>query len=221
MTSFDTSIRDTDAGFAEDIIPGAPTIVACGGIAGGLDMPPFEFFGMLDGWPVSKVFLRDIDQVWYQKGVRGIGGVQAVADYLRGVDTERMVFVGNSAGGFGALFFASLAGRGDVLAFSPQTYLDTRRRLLTADPRWFKQVRNTHRVPGACLDLVPAVNLAGQATVHYSSDHRLDRTHAERLRGLPGVTLVGHKDTDHALVSAMKRTGELAGILRDSLGITS
>ena len=208
---FEEQLGDESAGCAADIRPGRPLVVAFGGIKGGLDMPPFEFFGMLSELDASKVFLRDLDQVWYQKGVRGIGGIESVTRYLEDINAQQMLLVGNSAGAFGALLFGSLLHRGRVLAFSPQTFLGRAQRLQAGDFRWRKQVANLHRISGATLDLLDIGPVSGE--VHYSVDHRLDKMHAERISDIPGLSVVGHHDTDHELVRVLKQSGQLKTLL--------
>jgi len=211
-------LADT-SGLWEDVTPGQDLVVAVGGIAGGMDMPPYEFFGLLSDWPVSKVFLRDLDQVWYQRGVAGLGSLPAMAERLHALRSPgRNLIVGNSAGGFAALLLGALTGF-PVLAFSPQTYLGRWRRLVSWDTRWRAQVRNVRATPGAILDLVPYLRgLPLRAEVHYAAGDRLDRNHALRLSGLAGVRLVAHPGGDHSLIKALRDTGELRDLLSSRLG---
>ena len=61
---------------------------------------------MVADLPVGKMFIRDLDQVFYQRGVRGLGvSITEVEEALRRVlpRDRRTVFVGGSAGGFAAM----------------------------------------------------------------------------------------------------------------------
>ena len=48
-------------------------VIAFGGLAGEMGIPPWEFFRILDDLPIQRVFVRDIEQVWYQAGVPRLG----------------------------------------------------------------------------------------------------------------------------------------------------
>src|SRR5207247_419307 len=102
-----------------------PTIVAFGGIGGGVGVPHYEFFRVLDGLRVNRVFVRDIDQRFYHRGVRGLGvafaEVGANLEALLPPRSETVVFVGSSAGGFAAIALGSLIGVDRVVAVAPLT----------------------------------------------------------------------------------------------------
>jgi len=213
-----SAMADT-SGFWEEVTPGRDLVVAVGGIAGGMDMPPYEFFGLLSDWSVSKIFLRDLDQAWYQRGVAGLGSLPAVAERLHSLRSPGAnLIVGNSAGGFAALLLGALTGF-QVLAFSPQTYLGRWRRLRSRDTRWRPQVRTVRATPGAVLDLVPFLRgLPLRAEVHFAAGDRLDRHHAQRLSGLAGVSLIAHPGGDHSLIRSLRDTGELRDLLSSRIG---
>ena len=103
-------------------------LVTFGGVWATGAQPGFEFVSTAADLPGSALFLTDIDQVWYQSGVRGVGSsIPEVAAFLRGViddnGFDRIVMIGNSAGGYAALLFGALVGADVVHAFSPQTEL--------------------------------------------------------------------------------------------------
>jgi len=183
-----------------------------------MDMPPYEFFGLLSEWPISKVFLRDLDQAWYQRGVAGLGPLSAVAERLHTLRSPGTnLIVGNSAGGFAALMLGALTGF-EVLAFSPQTYLGRWRRLVSWDTRWRAEIRTLSAIPGATLDVVPFVRgLPMRAEVHYADRDRLDRHHARRLDGLAGIKLVAHPEGDHSLIRSLRDSGELRDLISGRL----
>jgi hypothetical protein len=89
-------------------------LVTFGGIAHRLAMPPFEFFRLASALEVSKVFLRDLDESWNHRGVRGLStDVESTAEALERIVSEtaaeRVVFTGNSAGGYASLLFGALS----------------------------------------------------------------------------------------------------------------
>ncbi|HEY8018305.1 MAG TPA: hypothetical protein VIG53_02305, partial [Actinomycetota bacterium] len=72
--AFEAELGDTSSGVvAEPRDAGETTLLAFGGIRGGLGIPPYEFFRVTEGLPVRRILVRDLDQVWYLRGIRGLG----------------------------------------------------------------------------------------------------------------------------------------------------
>lgn len=100
---------------------------------GGLDSvmagtPPFEFLKTLNKIhpTCDKYFIIDKHQIWYHKGIDGVSvDIPTTKDFLAKIifPYEKVLFMGNSAGGYAAILFGSLLNIDCVLAFVPQTYL--------------------------------------------------------------------------------------------------
>ncbi len=219
-------VEDPTVGVATDFGPKADTLlVAFGGIKGGMGIAPFEFLRLASDVPTKRLFVRDLSQAWYQRGVPGLG--ETVGEAAAGLRTRiqesgarRVVMTGNSMGGFAALLFGAMCGADEVHAFSPQTFLGRWRRFRARDFRWREQIAAIHRrrPAGAVLDLRRTLRgWEGPGIVHYCTNYDLDRAHATRLRGLPGVSLRGHESGDHQLVRTLRASGELVEILRAAL----
>lgn len=208
-------------------------LVAFGGYAGRLGMPVFEFRRMLAPYTVHKLFVRDLTQSWYQKGLPSAdAGLEAMAhvlaETLDGLGARRRVFVGNSMEGYAALLFGALLGADAAIAFAPQTFIDPWNRLRYADRRWSANIRRGRRHPAADpqhFDLAQALpRLAQPGTafhVYYDSHHRLDRIHALRLADVQGVTLHRVEDAGetagHNIVKALRDSGRLDALLQQVL----
>lgn len=206
-------------------------VVAFGGLAGGLGIPPFEFMAAIDSeFSVKRAFVRDRHALWYQRGVEGLGSnVGETAAGLRKLvhtaDVGRVVFIGCSSGGYAALLFAALVGAHAVLAFSPQTLVAPDRRAAAGDDRWpdrtaalseagferdYADLRQVlRRSPGA--DRPPRMVL------RYPQSDRLDAVHAENLAGLPSVELVPMPGGEHNIPKVLKREGRLGAVLGDCI----
>jgi hypothetical protein len=204
-------------------------LVAFGGIAAGIGIPPFEFFRMVGELSVKKLFVRDLEQAWYHRGLLGIADdIRGAADYLAVQIAEqrvaRTVFVGNSMGGYAAVLFGSLLRANVAHAFAPQTFLGKTSRMLYLDRRWRVPIRKLHRVPykdAALLDLRRVLSQTKSDTevhVHFPALHRLDRIHARRLQAIANVTLHSYPTDGHNLVRHLRDTGALRSILLQSLG---
>ena len=104
-------------------------IVSFGGSAlviGGIT--PFEFVNILHKWfpEYDKKFYIDLHQKWYHNGIKGIStDIDETVSYLHGIisNYKKVIFIGNSAGGYAAILFGSLLNISTVIAFVPQTIL--------------------------------------------------------------------------------------------------
>jgi hypothetical protein len=226
---FDSLLSRPDAHVVLDLETESPTLlVLFGGIAGGVSMPVFEFFRLTAGFPAKKAFLRDPRRGWYQLGIPGVGdSASAVRDFLRTAieraRAERVVMAGASAGGFAALLFGSWCGADEVIAFSPQTFVDAENRRLAGDTRWPEQIDVLHQTivgRDAVLDLLDVLPSASGKTryqVHVSTDDHLDLIHALRISGCGGVEIAEHERGGHRLVKTLRDRGLLQTMLLQAL----
>ncbi|HEX5224860.1 MAG TPA: hypothetical protein VFW29_07005, partial [Solirubrobacteraceae bacterium] len=116
-------------------------LIAFGGMNQRIGIPPFEFFAAAGDIPVKRMFVRDLSQAWYHRGVPGAGAdLMSVHELLAKTVAQhrvkRLVTAGGSAGGYAALVFGTLLGADTVLCFSPQTTLDMSELARMGDHRW-------------------------------------------------------------------------------------
>jgi pimeloyl-ACP methyl ester carboxylesterase len=210
--------------------PGAPLLIAFGGISGNLGMPPFEFLRSTGDILAGKIFIRDPHQAWYHRGVPGLGrDIDGVAKSLAGMianhDPHRVVLVGNSAGGYAALLFSRLVPNVDAaVAFSPQTFIDRRHRLVHRDRRWSRQLNAARQSEGVDSTYVDLRRIMRQGAARNVSTHvfvgredRLDVAHARRLSDISGVQVHEISDGGHAAVRTLRDQGTLTAVLQASL----
>lgn len=218
----------TESGIQIDIErEGSTLLIAFGGMMGKFaGMPAFEFFSLVarENPAVKRVFVRDLRQAWYQHGVEGVGSsVPEVASRLRELvaesGAERVVTIGASAGGFGAILFGALIGADEVHAFSPQTFLDRRRRALLLDRSNPVQTAALHASSGSggrFFDVKRVVADAAAPTcyvIHYPRYSRTDALHALRMRSLDGVTLRSYPFRAHNVAGRLRDQGTLPALL--------
>ena len=226
---FETLVARPDAHVVLDLETQSRTLlILFGGIAGGVSMPVFEFFRLTSGFPAKKAFLRDPRRGWYQLGIPGVGDSSAdVQHFLEAViakaAADRVVMAGASAGGFAALLFGARCGADEVMAFSPQTFIDAENRRQSSDDRWVDQIDALHlsmadRAP--TLDLLDVLrNEPGRTRfqVHVSSDDPLDMLHARRIADRGGVEIFEHERGGHRLVKTLRDRGLLQPMLLRAL----
>lgn len=228
VSPFEATLNDPRSPIAIHREPGSRTaVIACGGLVGAIGFPPFEFFNLTQGLPVTRIFLRDIHQLWYQRGLPGVApDIDGIAAFLRGilreVGAERVVVVGNSMGGYAAIVMGLLLDADLVHAFVPQTFMDPRRLRLHRDRRFARHVHRVRAVRGRrYLDLRRLIHRRPpgrcRINVYYCPDHDEDRAHAERLRGLGPVRLHRFPGGGHELIRHLRDDGTLKRILLESL----
>jgi hypothetical protein len=230
---FYKDIHNKEVSLTLDLESDAPTwLLLFGGRAGGMGLPPFEFFKVTKGIPTKRLFVRDLEQAWYHQGIAEAGtSIAETATYLKGVidgqEHDRLVVTGISAGGYAALVFGSLLGADTVLAFSPQTVLDPDLLLAMDDDRWDKPLRElmaAGKLDPAWLDLKEALPCARapetRCEVHFDRTLDADRLHAERIAGPQGIELFPREGGGHNIPGALRASGELETVLCRALGVT-
>ena len=230
MQGFEEQLSESDRGVVVDVSsPPAPTVVAFGGLAGGVGVPPYEFFRLLEGLPTNRVFVRDLEQVFYQRGVPGLGRTfDEMARNLAALlprESERTVFVGTSAGAFAALIFGTLIGVDRIVTIAPVTFIDRWRRAAVRDRRWRELVDPVNRGPRtqrSYLDVkltLRARRSGPPIDIYYPRHNRLDTIHARRLKRLPQVTLESIDSERHDVVREMRDSGALRDLIVRALGL--
>lgn len=229
--SFETLVARPDTHAVLDLEGDARALlVLFGGIAGGVSMPVFEFFRLTSTMPGKKLFLRDPLRSWYQRGIPGIGESAAdvgefLADVIAQAQVDRVVMTGASAGGYAAMLFGAWCHADQVIAFSPQTFIDPIKRERAGDMRWAEQIDALHdaqSVVQPVLDLAEVLN-ASECTIpiqiHVSSDDALDLLHAKRVAHVPGVEIIEHAHGGHRLVKTLRDRGILQPMLLEALTV--
>jgi hypothetical protein len=205
-------------------------LVAFGGMNSLLGVPPFEFFKSTGGIHVKRLFVRDLLQAWYHRGIPGHGATieeasASLGELLAGHGVRRLVTAGNSAGAYAAMLFGTLLGADVVLGFAPQTVLDLDVLAEMDDHRWDEQLHELTAAGGLdsrWTDLATALPAARKADTRYElyfDDSFLpDRLHAERMAELAGARLHRRDGGSHSIAMEMRASGELARALQGALG---
>lgn len=201
-------------------------LVSFGGIKAGMGMPVFEFYNSLKYLDCDKVFIKDINQAWYHKGINEeVNSIESVKDLLSVFISNRsyknIVFIGNSMGGYAAILFGTILNVNHVLAFSPQTFIDRYNRFRFNDSRWKKELskvylNNRHQKEFYNLkSFLKKVNSSTQIHVYYSENSRLDSVHSNRIKNIDKVSLFPFKIGDHNLIKKIRDEGKLLSIINN------
>ncbi|GAB5400448.1 MAG: hypothetical protein Aureis2KO_20330 [Aureisphaera sp.] len=201
-------------------------LISFGGVKKGYGMPIFEFKRTLESIPCDKIFVRDHHQCWYQKGSdEQINSreklLRRLNQLIKEGDYKRIVFLGNSMGGYAAIYFGVLLKVDRILAFSPQTFIDSFRRLRYRDRRWQKQLSAVSRWNpfSAALNLTSHLKkhneFSGRVNIFFGASDKLDTLHAERLNRFSNVKLIPVEDQDHSVVRYLRDNGDLKKYLEE------
>lgn len=219
---FEDSIKRSDLSVIEDLsFPGRPLIIAFGGMAGNLGLPPFEFFNLTNDLDVNKIYLRDLEQTWYHSGISGIShNIDGTASYLqrsiKDSGADQVVVVGNSMGGYAALIFGILIKADVIHAFSPHTSLKNpklvrkKSKLLHVHINYSKKYFDVKRIIKSHKGL-------GVFNIYFDSRNEIDAKHAKHLKRIKNVTLHTYNEGMHNIVRVLRDSGELRNIIISSL----
>jgi pimeloyl-ACP methyl ester carboxylesterase len=230
LDPFRRGVEDPSVPLSLDMSASSSTLlIAFGGIYGGLGVPPFELFRATSAIPVKRLFVRDLEQAWYHRGLPGSGGtIEELAQTLRelvdGNGVKRLVLAGNSAGGYAALLFGTLLGADVALSFAPQTVIDLDVLASMDDHRWDQrlgELADAGALDERWLDLartLPALRRANtRYEVYFDDGFATDRLHAEHIGQLAGVRLHARSGGAHSVAQELRSTGELGRILGEAL----
>lgn len=223
---FERNIKDPNLSVTIDLShKDMPVLIAFGGIGGALAIPPYEFFNLTHNLDVNKIYMRDLSQTWYHSGLPGISkNIDETAFFLRRKigesDTNKVVVLGNSMGGYAAILFGLLIKADIVHAFSPHTFIHVSDYI-----RYKQQIQYVHNNFSSkyfdLKDVIQAHNNTGEFNLYYDSTNRLDKKHVMHLKGERNVVLHAFRGGGHALVRTMRDSGELQKIIKWSLTDTS
>jgi pimeloyl-ACP methyl ester carboxylesterase len=208
--------------------PSTTMLVLFSGIAPGAGLAPFAFTALTSQLPVKRLFVRDVQGVWYHHGVPGFGSsIDEVAASLRVVlgeqDVKRLVVCGSSAGGYAALLFGTLLQADLVVAFGPQTLLDREWLASAGDNRWDQALDVLDGLGGPdprYVDLRAALSREPRGEIkydiHYDRSFPADAQHAARLDGTPGLELYEHPPAGFSLIRSLRVSGDLRRIFQSA-----
>jgi pimeloyl-ACP methyl ester carboxylesterase len=191
-------------------------VVAFTGIAHKLGGIPFEFHKSIGAIRCAPLFVRDLKCQWYQYDEAAIIAVtERIEQARRSTGAERLVCLGNSMGGFGALLFGSMLNADAILAFCPQTTIDPAVTSALGDDRWRAYQDKIVSYPRG--DLAKEIPARGRVIVCYGRDDKLDAAHVERVRPSWKPREVIVDDAHHDAAAALKARGQLLPLIRESI----
>lgn len=202
-------------------------IVSFGGINNQMGIPVFEFFNMMNNKNCTKIFIKDIKQSWYLLGIEGTCDINSTVNKLLEIleslhyRNKKVIFLGNSAGGYAAILFGLLLKVDKVVAFSPQTFFGPFKNLINRDFRWAKQqfkIYQKQKNPNHFLDLNKLLRKIGfggvDVEIYFGVNSILDYKHYMNIKKFP-ITFHLYPFGGHSLIKELKKRGILKQILNN------
>lgn len=180
---------------------GRTLIVAFTGIGQGKGMiQKEEFVGIGSGGGENHViFVTDRLRSWFSRPGLQDRVIAAIGDYVAAHGIDRVVTIGNSMGGFGALLFAERLNAHVAIAFVPQFTMDPN---VLAEPRWAKYRANMDAAGLERLDNVLTGKVPAFAV--FGADEGEDMAHLMALAACPKVQLWKMTGAGHDVAAALK-----------------
>lgn len=180
----------------------------------------FQFRNLLSQVDIKKIFVRDVHDAWYSKGLKNIvDSIEGIAEYLNErierIKPKKLVTLGSSSGGYAALLFGCLLNADQSIAFSPQTKIPRPRPfpdedlLVDCDSKYFD------------LHDLEWETVKTKFQIHYSEDYIPDKDAAIRMEKLANFSLCGYQAGKlHNIAGWLKNQGKLESILLEAIGKT-
>lgn len=153
----------------------------------------FHFVKTCSAYKVKKVFFRDVQDHWYNKGLLGIAkNIDEIADHLKEIiereKVTKVVIAGVSAGGYAALLLGYLLNVDEVHAFNPQTKIprnqEEEERLNCIDDKKYFDLRGVLSQHPKSVKTI--------FNIYYDSKYQIDSFHAERMQNIAEIKIVLH-----------------------------
>lgn len=182
----------------------------------------FDFESFANSDLFSAVLIKDLNNTWYTGGIPGAGAnFTEVVTFLREIcqNYKRVMVIGDSMAGYGALLYGMHINADKIIALSPQTTVSYAENMMMGDTRfvnWFKLIRD---FPEDAKNLREGMRNSGARSVDVfvSTNDRQDVPHARNLEGIEGVNVTYIDAFDHWMTSQFKRYGILREIVSSFL----
>ncbi|MFD1703705.1 tetratricopeptide repeat protein [Methylopila henanensis] len=188
-----------DTALIDVVEPGAPTAI----VFSAVNARSFSYYKMFMARPLNRVFLRDPDNLWYQRGVSAeLSGVEPLAAYLaevlRVLKPSTTIAFGSSMGGYASLLFGQKLDVDAVVSICPQTLLD---------PRLPHTPAAAPNGPYDDLSGLPAPAPRRKTYVFFGSADMVDIYNVYRMPQ-DGLTLLPIAGQDHMVMHHLMKNGE-------------
>ncbi|MCJ2126388.1 esterase family protein [Methylobacterium sp. J-077] len=132
-------------------------------------------------------------------------------------DINRLLIMGNSMGGHGAILLGTILKAEQIIAFSPQIDLSIDFLERIGDRRWEAKMNEINTIGFDYLDLSQLDMSYSDVRIFYDGSEDLDRQHVSLIESHKGITAEDVRVGGHATAFALAKSGEVARVLRSYL----
>lgn len=171
----------------------------------------------------SSILIKDLNNKWYTGPIEGVGNnYLEVVEYLKKISLryKRVLVIGDSMAGYGAILYGTLINATQVISFSPQTMIDNQNNKLISDDRYLNWFEKLHSLPEHFYDLRKFLKIETKETIYhvYSSENDIkDIFHAKNIEYCKNLFLHKVPMFDHWLASQFRKYGILRHIISSFL----
>jgi hypothetical protein len=199
----DAALRVAVSGNTED-----PGVFLCftgvGGGVGGVQMEEFVGSTRLPGY--FAVYITDKKRSWFNWDVAPV--LEVLRPYIEG---KSVITIGNSMGGFGAIWMAGVLGNAHAcLSFAPQYSVHPE--IVPAEKRWwnYREAIRDWRVPSLMHAFAPA-------TRFWTFNGGRDAEHWSKFPQGENLSHFLTRDAGHDVARTLKEAGVLSEVIRDCI----
>lgn len=179
-----------------------------------------------------KVFIMDPNHFWYNGGFYPYTknmdeNIAFIKKLILSKKYKKVVSMGTSMGAYLSLVLGCCIEELDeVLAFSPQTFLDSENREKNGETRWESLVKKFPKnIPSHYLDLnllfKEFKNRTTKFKIHYGEKSKLDLAHIKNLPRQENIELVPYDVDDHYITVMLHKQERLNPIILESLKVSN
>jgi hypothetical protein len=197
--------------------PSRCLVVAFAGVRQKLGGIKSEFYRSLERLDCAALFVRDLECRWYQYDPPVVEELETqIRAAIDQTGAQRLVCIGNSMGGFGALLFGARLGADAILSFAPQTAIEPAVTNVLGDHRWREYQTRIPRFPFG--DLAVCVAAKARPIICCGAEDRLDRAHAERLATAWPIEQIVVHSAGHDAAARLRDHGRLVPLIEQAIG---
>ncbi len=202
-----------------------PLVIVFGSVLGnGLNIAPIEFQKYLNqNFNIHYIFIKDRYQVWYSNGIFGIGNsidecIPKLKNIINNINYSKIITCGASMGAYGALIFGKLLNVDQILAFSPQIFLDKNTRKIYKDNRWEKNFNDIYKLNKLKYSDLSKIDFSNIKNIELfvGKESKLDQIHILQLKKKENMNLT-IVNGGHIIVKGLKESGDLKIIFENAL----
>jgi hypothetical protein len=169
--------------------------------------------------PFKRMFVKDINEGWYQTQFEGVDGIgphaltSFIKERIKESGAKRVLMMGLSLGGYGAILLGCLCKIDLALAISPQTYLTNLRYKKNNLHQKYEGLNINKEETNLKVVLDRYNNNFTKYNIYYGKYNLNDVAMAEKIKDCNGVNLYPIESSKHTVVDPLRESGELKNIL--------